>query len=192
MALDDSLLATYAHLGDLYVRQGRADEATREFETILSKNPQHVPTLMVLGMLHERKQEFGRAVLRYEEALRLNPRFAPAANNLAWLLIERGENTERALAYAETARQVLPRDPHIADTLGWIYYHKQMYGKSVSLLKEALQQLPEQPALLYHYGMAQYGNSNKEEAKYSLVRFLALSPGDPHAATAKQILAELS
>jgi tetratricopeptide (TPR) repeat protein len=192
MTLNDTLLATYAHLGDLYVRQGKVDHAVKEFETILSKNPQHVPTLTLLGMLHDRQQEFDRAVLRYEEALRLNPGFAPAANNLAWLLVERGGNTDRALSYAEKAREVLPRDPHIADTLGWIYFHKHMYAKSVSLLKEALNQLPEQPAVLYHYGMAQYENNNKTEAKHSLAKFVALSPDDPQATRAKQILAELS
>lgn len=192
MALNDTLLATYANLGELYARQGKVDQAMRKFETILSRNPQHVPTLMILGMLHEQQQDFERAEPLYEEALRLDPRFAPAANNLAWLLIERGGNKDRALSYAETAREVLPRDPHIADTLGWIYYHKQMYEKSVSFLKEAVTHLPEQPTILYHYGMAQYGNSNKHEAKKSLARFLALSPDDPLATKAKEILAKLS
>ena len=87
---------------------------------------------------------------------------------------------------------MLPRDPHVADTLGWIYYHKHMYEKSVSLLKEAVDRFPEQPAILYHYGMAQYGNHNKTEAKKSLTRFLTLSPADPHASEAKEVLDVLS
>ena len=192
MTLNDTLLATYANLGDLYTRQGKVDQAIQEFETILSKNPQHVTTLMILGMLHEQQKDLHRAEARYEQVLRLNPRFAPAANNLAWILIERGGDKDRALSYAETAREVLPRDPHIADTLGWIYYQKQMYGKSVSLLKEATVQLPEQPIVFYHYGMAQYGNSNRNEAKKSLNKFLTLSPADPHVREVKEVLAALS
>jgi TolA-binding protein len=86
----------------------------------------------------------------------------------------------------------LPRDPHIADTLGWVYYHKQMYAKSVSLLKEAVGRLPEDPIVLYHYGMAQYANNNTDEAKQSLSKFLTLSPDNPHARQAKEALAALS
>ena len=192
LSLDGTLLPAYANLGELYARQGQIDRAIREFEAILAKSPQHLPTLMILGMLHEQREEFPRATARYEEAIRLNPKFAPAANNLAWILIERGGDKDRALSYAETAREALPRDPHIADTLGWIYYHKQMYAKSVSLLTEAVDRFPEEPLILYHHGMAQYGNNNSAEAKKSLSKFLTLSPADPHARKAKEVLAAVS
>ena len=192
LSLDGTLLPAYANLGELYARQGQIDRAIREFEAILAKSPQHLPTLMILGMLHEQREEFPRATARYEEAIRLNPKFAPAANNLAWILIERGGDKDRALSYAETAREALPRDPHIADTLGWIYYHKQMYAKSVSLLTEAVDRFPEEPLILYHHGMAQYGNNNSVEAKKSLSKFLTLSPADPHARKAKEVLAAVS
>jgi tetratricopeptide (TPR) repeat protein len=168
------------------------EEAIREFETIVAKSPQQLSALTILGMLHEQRKDYPRATAKYEEALRVNPRFAPAANNLAWILIENGGDKERALSYAETAWQALPRDPNIADTLGWVYYHKQMYAKSVSLLKESVDQLPEHPLILYHYGMAQYANNNPDEAKQSLAKFLKLSPHDPHAREAKDALAALS
>ena len=67
-----------------------------------------------------------------------------------------------------------------------------MYAKSVSLLKEAVDRLPEAPDVLYHYGMAQYANNNPDEAKQSLAKFLKLSPDDPHALEAKDALAALS
>ncbi len=118
LSLDGTLLPAYANLGELYARQGQIDRAIGEFEAILAKSPQHLPTLMILGMLHEQREESPRATAKYEEAIRLNPQFAPAANNLAWILLERGGDKDRALSYAETAREALPRDPYIADTLG--------------------------------------------------------------------------
>ncbi len=132
MTLDGALLAPYANLGELYTRQGKVEQAIREFETIVAKSPQQVSALMILGMLHEQRTDYPRAMAKYEEALRVNAKFAPAANNLAWILIEHRGAKERALSYAETARQALPRDPYIADTLGWVYYHHQMYAKSAS------------------------------------------------------------
>jgi tetratricopeptide (TPR) repeat protein len=192
LALDGTLFSTYANLGEVYTRQGKVGQAIREFETIVGKNPQQLSALMILGMLHEQQKDFPRATARYEEALKVNARFAPAANNLAWILVEQRGDSERALSYAESARQVSPRDPYIADTLGWVYYHKKMYAKSVSLLKEAVDRLPEHPAIHYHYGMAQYANNNSVEAKKSLAKFLTLNPDNPDAPKAKEVLASLS
>jgi Flp pilus assembly protein TadD len=66
-----------------------------------------------------------------------------------------------------------------------------MYVKSVSLLQESVDQLPEHPLILYHYGMAQYANNNSVEAKKALAKFLTLSPDNPHAPKAKEALAAL-
>jgi tetratricopeptide (TPR) repeat protein len=128
---------------------------------------------------------------RYEEALRINPNFAAAANNLAWILLDHFGDTERALSYAQKAWKAVPTDPHVADTLGWVYFNRQMYSKAVSLLKDAVQTLPDNATVLYHYGMAQYWNDNNAEAKKSLTKFLTLSPHDPDAHKARKVLAAL-
>jgi tetratricopeptide (TPR) repeat protein len=169
----------------------RLDEAIREYETALSKNPKLAPAHMMIGMIHESRQQYDQAQSRYQEAVRINPRFAPAANNLAWLMVERGGNVDVALGYAQTAREVTPNDPNVADTLGWIYYQKKVYLKAVSLLKEAADQLHENPMILYHYGMAQYKNENKPEARKALEKSLQLNANHPGAAEAKSTLAEL-
>ena len=192
MALDGTVLSTYANLGELYARQGKVEEAIKEFETILEKSPQQPAVLTILGMLHEQQTNFPRATAKYEEALHINANFAPAANNLAWILLEHGGDKERALSYAETAwKASSPKDPHIADTLGWVYFQKQMYGKAAGLLKEAVDGLPEDPIVLYHYGMAQYWNDNNAEAKKVLTKFLTLSPNNPDAGEAEKVLAAL-
>ena len=189
--LDGTLLISYANLGELYARQGKLEQAIKEFEAILAKNPSELSVLMSLGLLHERKNDFDQARAKYEEILKINPNFAPAANNLAWILLEYGGDQERAVSYAETAWRASPQDPHIVDTLGWAYFRKQMYSKAAGLLKEAVDKLPEDPVVLYHYGMAQYWNDNNAEAKKSLTKFLTLSPKDRNAGEARKILAAL-
>ncbi len=191
MALDKALLVTYVNLGELYARQGRIEQAIRELQRVLQESPRQPAVLMLLGMLYEQQKDVPRAMEKYEEALQISPDFAPAANNLAWLLLEHAGDKERALTYAETAWKALPTDPYIADTLGWVYFNRQMYAKAVSLLKEAVETLPEHPTVLFHYGMAQYWNDNNAEAKKSLTKFLALSPDNPDASKAKKVLAAL-
>ena len=191
VALDKELLSAYVNIGELYARQGKIQESVAELEGVLKKSPRQPSVLMRLGMLHEQQKDFSRAMTRYEEALQVNASFAPAANNLAWILLEQGGDKERALSYAETAWKASPQDPHIADTLGWVYFRKEMYAKAAGLLKEAVNKLPEDPAVLYHYGMAQYWNNEDAEAKKSLKKFLTLSPNSPDAKEAKKVLAAL-
>jgi Flp pilus assembly protein TadD len=66
-----------------------------------------------------------------------------------------------------------------------------MYAKAAVLLKEAVEKLPEDPVVLYHYGMAQYWNDNNAEAKKSLKKFLTLSPNNRDATEARKVLAAL-
>ena len=130
---------------------------------------------MVLGIIHETRKEYDKSRAHYEEILRLNSRFAPAANNLAWILAEQGGNLDVALSYAQTAREQQPDNPRIADTLGWIYYKKNAYLLAVSLLKEAAEKLPKEPEVQYHYGMAQQKTGDSTGAKMSLQTALKLS-----------------
>jgi tetratricopeptide (TPR) repeat protein len=191
IALDQDYLSTYVTLGELYARQGKTSQAIHELEEVLKKSPEQPQILTLLGMLHEQQRDNPRAMARYEEALQINPNFAPAANNLAWILLDQVGDTDRALSYAETAWKAVPTDPHIADTLGWVYFNRQTYPKAVSLLKEAAQALPDNPTVLYHYGMAQYWNDNNSEAKKILTKFLTLNPNGPDAHKARQVLGAL-
>ena len=51
-------------------------------------------------------------------------RFAAAANNLAWVLAAHGGDKDKALALAQIATELVPEDPHVSDTLGWILYRR--------------------------------------------------------------------
>ena len=125
------------------------------------------------------------------QSLRLDSQFAPAANNLAWILVEQGGNLDRALSYAQTAREQRPDDPHIADTLGWIYYKKNAYLLAINLLKEAAEKLPNEPNVQFHYGMAQYKNGDAAGAKKALQTSLKLNKNFPGSDEAQKTLAGL-
>lgn len=192
LELNDGVLDAYTGLAEVYMRTNRMDQAVTEYKAALSKNPKLVPAIMILGMIAESKKDFAEAQTRYEEVLKVNPRFGPAANNLAWLIMERGGNSDVALKHAQTAREELPNDPNIADTLGWIYYQKNVYLQAAVLLKEATEKLPDDPIVQYHYGMAQYKSGNKSEAVKALERSLKLKADHPGAAEAKATLTALS
>jgi len=189
--IDSSLSPAYMNLAQLYHKTGRLDQAAKEYEAVLAKDPSVIQANMLLGIIHESQKQYEKAIARYETILKTNPKFAPAANNLAWLLAEHGGNLDVALAHAQTAREQQPDDPHIADTLGWIYYKKNAYLLAVSLLKEAAEKLPAEAEIQYHYGMAQYKSGDKAEAKKALQASLKLSKNFPGSEEAQKTLSGL-
>ena len=186
--LDNSLLTAYMNLGQTYRQAGKTDDAVKEYEAVVAKDPKVIQAHMLLGIIHESRKEFDKAKQRYEATLKLNPQFAPAANNLAWILVDQGGNLDMALSYAQTAREGMPNDPSIADTLGWVYYKTSAYLLAVGLLKEAAEKLPNEPVVNYHYGMAEHKNGDAMRAKKALQTALKLSQNFPGADEAKKTM----
>jgi tetratricopeptide (TPR) repeat protein len=152
--LDPRLTGPYVGLGLLYAQTGRHEEALAKLTEALRINPQDLGLVMARGIIHELIGDIAKAREAYEKVLAINPRFAPAANNLAWLHSEHGGEREKALALAQTAKDVAPDDPRISDTLGWILYRRGAYQRALSLLQESAAKLPHNPQVQYHVGMA--------------------------------------
>src|SRR4029453_14051812 len=155
---------------------GRYNEAVAKLDQALNVDPRNASAQMLLAVLHEGKGELAKAQQGYERILALDPRFAPAANNLAWLYSEHGGDKERALELAQRAKQGAPEDPHISDTLGWILYQRGVYQRAASLLKESAAKLPDSPVIQYHLGMASLKAGDKDGARKALLAALN-SPG---------------
>ena len=146
---------------------------------------------MLSGVIYERLGDIPKARQAYERALEVNPRFAPAANNLAYLYSEHGGDQEKALQLAQTAKQIAPTDPSISDTLGWILYKRGVYHRAVGLLKESATKLPENPEVQYHLGMASYRAGDRETARMALTTAVNSSVTFRGKDEAKKALAEI-
>ena len=92
---------------------------------------------------------------------------------------------------AQTAKEVAPDDPHVSDTLGWILYHRGVYQRALTLLKESAAKLPESPEVQYHVGMASLKAGDKEAAKQSLAVAAAARTTFVGKAEAQEALAQL-
>jgi len=101
------------------------------------------------------------------------------------------QQLEQALALAETARQAAPDNPYIADTLGWVLYHRATYERALGLLAESAQKLPENPTVQFHLGMVNLKLDRKEAAFQALNRALELDSSFREAEEARRALSEL-
>lgn len=191
IAADSSHLDAYALLGQLYVVQGRTDEAVREYDELAKRQSQPVAAHTVVGMLLQSQNKRGEAKARYQKVLELDPSAAVAANNLAWLQVEDGENLDLALQLAQTAKSRLPNSPEVSDTLGYIYYLKGLYPSAIDAFKVGVQKDPRNPMYQFRLGMAYAKSGQAQLARQSLDRALRLNPNFAGANEARQTLASL-
>lgn len=175
--LQPSLVDAYVRLAELYDATGRFEQAIANADTARRLDPRNLRALMALGIGHQQRGDSALAREAYEAALRVDPGFAGAANNLAYLLAEQPGQQAKAFEYASLAKKIAPDDPHIADTFGWILYKRGDYARAMTVLRQAATRLSDAPAVLYHLGMTAQKLGDTDTARAALTKALA-APGD--------------
>ena len=56
---------------------------------------------------------------------------------------------DEAFSLAKKAKERLPNDPHVSDTLGWIYYKKGVFKRAAALIREAVEKEPDHHPVVY-------------------------------------------
>lgn len=172
-------------------RSGQTANAVKAWEQWLNTHRYDAHAVAVLGTLEESRGNLDQAETYYKRALQLQPDQALAANNLAYLMLERNENADVALTLAQIARHGMPESPATADTLAWAYYYKGAYAFARDLLEDALKTDPDSAARHYHLGMVYLRLADKQSATAHLRKAISLSPNTPTANSAKAALRSL-
>jgi tetratricopeptide (TPR) repeat protein len=191
LATDPSYLAAYGLLGQLYARQGKLDAAVTEFEALAQRQPKPVAALTMIGMIRQSQGNRAAAQQTFERVMQLDAEAPVAANNLAWMYAEGGGNLDVALQLAQTAKRKLPETPEVNDTLGFIYYKKNLPALAIPPLQASVQKDPNNHMYHYHLGLAYAKAGNSAQARESLTRALALKPDFTDAQNARVVLESL-
>jgi tetratricopeptide (TPR) repeat protein len=137
------------------------------------------------------KQQWDLAEFHYRKAIDMKPDFIPAINNLAYLLAEKNKNLDEALRLAQKARDKMPDDPRIKDTLGWVYVKLGFYDQAIRILTESIQDIPENPTVHYHLGIAYYKKGANSQALSALKQAIELDADFPGSDQAKEIMSRI-
>jgi tetratricopeptide (TPR) repeat protein len=191
--LDPKLEAAYLLLAQLYVASNRQDEAVAKLTAFLetNKTAQAAPAMMQLAMIQEQRKDFAAARDVYEKLLSVAPNFPLALNNLAVLYSEHLGQLDKAYELAQKAREALPNNPNITDTLGWITFKKGDYGNALRLLQESASKL-DAAVFQFHVGMAHYMVGDEEAARTALQKAVDATADFPGKDEARQRLAVLA
>src|SRR5262249_8163193 len=158
--VDPDRLEPYGLLSALYVHERRLGEATTSLQQIVEQNPSSGPARTALGTVFQTQGKMAGAEEQDPKVLQLDRHAVVAPNNPAWMLASTNRNLEEALQLAQEAQKQASDEPHVADTLGWIYYRKNLATTAIPYLEASVRKDPSDPASHYHLGMAYVETGN--------------------------------
>lgn len=153
----------YLFLSRVYLASQQPAQAVETLSALAEKT-KDARTFMQLGVLNGALGHHDGARVAYEKALAVDPTFVPALNNLAAVLSVRLGQIANAQGHAEKARELAPTDPHVSDTLGWIFFLKGQYEMALPLIRASAEKMPAEALVQYHLGMVHYRLGNEEQA----------------------------
>jgi tetratricopeptide (TPR) repeat protein len=187
---DPSQVLPYAMLAQIYLNQKKLDQARVEFEGLAARQAKPVGALTMTAMILEQQGKVAEARKRYEEVLALDSRAVLASNNLAFLLAESGEDLDKALTLAQASAAAGPEEPELTDTLGWVYYKKDLTDLAVPLLRRNVEKVPRNPSYQHHLGMALLKAGDVQGGRAALERALVIGIDAKRAAEIRKVLAD--
>ncbi len=141
--LNDPLsVEEHIKLGRIYETQGKNDLAFQQYEEALRKEPDSVPSLLLLGDLSFRTKKYSDAEVAYKKAIKLQPGNGDVYNNLCWVYIEQNR-IEKAGDLIKTAMAATPEHrAYYLDTQGVILLRMGKISESITTLREAIELIP--------------------------------------------------
>ena len=97
----------YNNRGEVYLREGKFDEAIDDFNTAIEIQPEFVAAYNNRGLAYGRKGENDLAINDFNTAIELQPEFAEAYNNRANVYDDK-DDFEKAIADFNTAITLKP------------------------------------------------------------------------------------
>jgi len=69
-----------------------------------------------------------------------------------------------------------PEEPHVLDTLGWVYYKRNQPQQAIPLFQQSVQKSPADAQFHYHLGLALLKSGDSAKGRAALQRALDAKP----------------
>lgn len=178
-------------LGQVLEADGRYDEAMQQYRDMAATHPKLAAPHFHVGALLHRRGDLTEAATEYGKALKIDPEFAPALNNLAAIELAHKKSPTKAEALARRAVAAAPNNAAYRDTLAEILAARGNLPMALAEQQQAVQLEPGNPMYLAHAGTLQARLGQKDDAIASLSRALKMSESFPGAAEARKLLDSL-
>lgn len=166
------------------------DQGARDLAEYVAKNPSdplgHFYSAQVIW-----KSDADGALSRLAEAVRLDPRLAPAHIARAWLLHRLGRG-EEALPHLEAALKVTPDEVRALDQLGVVLLSLDRVKEAEAALRKAAALAPKDAEVALHLGRALMDQGKEAEGQKWLDAYQRLRPARQRDARRESGMIELA
>jgi tetratricopeptide (TPR) repeat protein len=175
---DGSLVRIYVAKGELLRIARRYEKAMSVFDTALGVYPGNSDLLYARALVAERLGRIDQLEEDLKVILKTEPDNAHALNALGFTLADQTKRFDEAYAYLKRAIEIMPEDPAIIDSLGWVQYRMGNYDEAIRLLRTALSRFDD-AEIAAHLGEVLWVSGNQQEARGIWHKALQKSPDDP-------------
>jgi len=142
---------------------GQPEQALKLLNAALVDLPDDLDLLYARGLVTAMLDQVVDHERDMRRLIELDPQNAHAYNALGYTLADKTERFEEALALIEKALLLLPGDPYILDSLGWVHYRRGNLKLALEYLTEAMDQQPD-AEIAAHLGEVLWHLGAKAEA----------------------------
>jgi tetratricopeptide (TPR) repeat protein len=162
----------WLRLGVMQRDLGQFDASLASFEQAASTDPNNAQAFLNKALLLEATGKKTEAHDAYNKVLVLQPENALALNNLAYLNADSGKNLDQAMTFAQRAKQKAPDNPDVSDTLGYVYYQKNLNSEALRIFRQNVQDHPQNSMFHFHLAMALLKQGDKDGARQEATKAL--------------------
>jgi tetratricopeptide (TPR) repeat protein len=181
----------HLRLAEAYLVMGDGPRGVQALERARRFLPGNTAILMNLALLYEVARDGAHALSTYRELIRISPDEVTALNNAAFMLAENRGDLNEALRYAQHARELMPKSPEVADTLGWVYYRRKAYKEALPLFVGLLKTSPDNAAYRNHLFQTLQESGEKPDGAGQLMALLNEPPREENSRALSELLAKI-
>ena len=172
------------NLGILAARDGRTEEAIRNFQRALELDPSHPIALVNLGNAYRQEKRWEDAKRVFQHALELNPEDAEANYGLGMVFAQLND-TDRAYEFLQKALVARPAYPEALNNLGVLYLRTKRPGEAERSFQESIRVAPTFDQAYLNLARLYAIEGETEKARAVLLELLKQVPG--HAQAQKEL-----
>ncbi len=154
----------YLAQGEVLRSQRHYEEAVEMYSRALQQNRDDTTLLYARGLMAEKVDRLDMAEADFLNVISQEPENANALNALGYTLADRTARYQEALMYIQRAVELVPDDPAILDSLGWVSFRLGNIDDALKWLSKAFNKL-EDAEIAAHYGEVLWYNNQKQKAR---------------------------
>lgn len=173
----DQEIRVFLARGDAMREVGEFARGVELYDTALKQHPDSDDLLYARALMAERVGKIDVLIRDLKKIIAKNPKHAHALNALGYTLVDRTENLEEAKGYIERAYELLPDDPAIIDSMGWLNYRLGKHADALKYLTRAYD-LNKDAEIAAHLGEVLWVMGEQSRARKVWNRGLEEAPND--------------